>query len=292
MSNVSKLIKCTLSFLVGYTLWKVINERMKRNRLKKPRNKIMSDLTEIEQIRKLEDENYEISKKVLGDTYSLVNNIVELYVLLRKIISEPHTPPEDAVATGINFLLSCQYQLTISCLAILRGHFTDSFQSTRNAIESCAFSARIFKHPHLAKVWINAGDKDKSYEVYREKFSGKKIFPEDDLLLKDLKEDYDRCSKQIHSSIYNYSRRLDVESSEDKYKVEFQYFEFSPEDRGEPARTFLCTVVTHFKILRVFANLFKEEIKHNIVKWDVHYNSVYGKYGFHMNRWKDIITRL
>ena len=60
---------------------------------------------EVETIRDYEDKNFEASKKYLGDTYTLAHDIIDLYELLRKMISESHTPPKDEIVTGFSFIV-------------------------------------------------------------------------------------------------------------------------------------------------------------------------------------------
>ncbi len=47
------------------------------------------------------------------------------------------------------------------------------------------------RHPHLAMVWLCAGDSDAAYDTYREKFGPGKLFPEDHEILGKLWERYD-----------------------------------------------------------------------------------------------------
>ena len=150
----------------------------------------------------------------------------------------------------------------------------------------------IFREPVLAMEWLCAGDTMESYKIYKDKFKASKLFPKDDTSLQRLYKDYDHCSKQLHNSIYSFARRLDTSSKEDSFSMSIQYFEFSKEHPGEPARTLLFTVITHFRILEVFAELFEGEIEQNKIKWSINYNAVEGKYNVHSSRWKKIFEKI
>lgn len=247
----------------------------------------MVENPEIEQVKKFEDENIEISKKNLNDTYTLIHDVTELYNLMSKLLSASESKVDHEFYVNSALLLSCQYQFTISCLAILRGHLTDSLQSTRRAIESCAFAYRILKHPHLAEVWINAGDNDKSNERFKEKFSGKNLFPDDHDVLQFLGGQYDFCSKQMHSRLESFATRLETEDKKKSTVFKLLYCDIPKDDPLHFFRVFFTTINIHMQMLKVFEEVFKEDIKQDKVRWELHYNNVHAKYWVHLNPWKD-----
>jgi hypothetical protein len=112
---------------------------------------------ELDSIRQSEDANYQTSKRVLGDSVELVEDLLGLYRKLSEMIRVSRLGPRDDLVCAGQFLLGCRYQLTLGALAAMRGHLNDSFMFSRRAIELCAFAARVKKHRYLSMVWINAG---------------------------------------------------------------------------------------------------------------------------------------
>src|SRR5262249_55152091 len=150
---------------------------------------------ELDQIHACEEENYRQATALLGNSLSLVHDLLDLYALLAEMIPGSGIAHRDEIVSAAHFLLGCRYQLTLGTLATLRGHLTDAFSYARKAIELCAFAARVKKHPHLAMIWLCAADDDAAYARYREKFSPGKLFPQDHALLGKLSDRYDECSK-------------------------------------------------------------------------------------------------
>lgn len=244
------------------------------------------ELPEIEQIRKHDEENLEISIKYLGDAYTLVHDITELYTLLGNLLSTSQSPVDLKFYINCTLLLSCQYQFTASCLAVLRTHLTDSFQSTRRAIESCAFAYRIFKQPNLAEKWLNAGDSKKKYGKYRKSFSGN-LFPDNHEAMRFLGGQYDFCSKQMHSTLHSFATRMITEEKEKALSFKFPYCDIPKDDPVHFFRAFFATINIHRYILKVFAEVFQEDIKKDMIAWELRYNAVEAKYGVQLAPWRD-----
>lgn len=246
-------------------------------------------MEEIDQVRELEEANYQTAQRYLGETASLVEDLLDLYKLLVDIIKAPG--PRDEIVAASQFLMACRYQLTLGALAIVRGHLTDSFFFARKAIELCAFAARVKKHPHLAMVWLCAGDDDASYEKYREKFSPGKLFPEDQATLGELSDRYDICSKHIHPSLYSFLGHIETVRTEREFNIKFNYFQLRRKDPSEPIRTFLWVADTHFRILRVFEEVLSDVITYDRQKWEVQRNAIEGKIAVHKEKWRPVFMR-
>jgi hypothetical protein len=115
-------------------------------------------MEDLDRILESKEANYQTSKRVLGDSVALVEDLLGLYHVLGEMIQGSGLGPRDEIVCAGQFLLGCRYQLTLGALAALRGHLHDSFMFSRKAIELCAFAARVKRHPHLAMVWLCAGD--------------------------------------------------------------------------------------------------------------------------------------
>ncbi len=83
-------------------------------------------MEELDRIRNSEDSNYETSKRVLGDSVGLVEDLLGLYSKLSEMIRGSGLGPRDELVCAGQFLLGCRYQLTLGALAALRGHLNDS----------------------------------------------------------------------------------------------------------------------------------------------------------------------
>ncbi len=248
-------------------------------------------MSEIESIHDAEEDNYRIALKLLGDTSSLHEDFIELYRVIREISVRSKVAAQDEIVTGLHLLVTCQYQLTIGCLAALRCHLTDSFRSSRMAIELAAFAGRIKRHPHLALVWLNAGDSGQAYEDYRKKFSGGKIFPDNHALLKELGERYAFSSKLGHPSVYSMASHTKITRTDFGLNLQFDYFQVKKNDPTEPPQTFLWTIQTHFIILRVFEEVLSDAIAHDRALWELHRNQVEAKFLLHQNNWKKVLGK-
>lgn len=215
-------------------------------------DKDVNEMDEIGQVSETEIRNYEISCSKYRESVQLIQKLVNLYQKFGDFIQESKLPASDEVLSLSQYLLACRYQLVIGALSILRGHLNDSFIFARKAIEHCAFAARVVKHPHLATIWVKAGDNDESYKKYREKFSPGKIFPDDHQALGELYNRYDLCAKFSHPSIYSFAGHLGTNIHREKIQFTMEYFQLRNNDPSEPIRTLLWTIDTHSKILNVF----------------------------------------
>lgn len=247
------------------------------------------NMEEIDIIRDGEEHQYKAARSAVNDSASLVQDIVELYKFLARLTKESHVPPDDEIVAGGQFLLACCYQLVLGGLTALRGHLGDSCYFSRKAIEFCAFAARVKKHPHLAMVWLQAWHDDSSYEKFREKFSPGKLFPEDHVVLGDLYNRYDHCSKQVHGSVYSLGGHIQVEKTESDFSLKFNYFQVTEDDPSEPIRTLLWTVDTHFRVLRVFEEVLDTVIAHDTAGWESRRNRVDAKIAMHKARWMPVL---
>jgi hypothetical protein len=247
---------------------------------------ISSDHTHIEEIRSLEERTYAVSQKRLGDTTELVEDVSSLYSTIVGIYGTSGIGPGDKrefLFASYQVLL-CQYLLITGCLAIERGHLTDSFQYTRKAIESCAIARKILEHPHLGTVWWEAGRSKEKYEKYRKKFI--KLFPKSDPLMSKLYDRYDLCSKRAHGSVVSFLDSLQHSCSKDIVGVYFHYSELKSEDPSEPVRTLLLTLDIHFGIARCFGRILGNVIETDRSTWASRLNAVNGRITSEKKRWR------
>ena len=246
-------------------------------------------MEELDRVREKQEHNYHEAKKAVGDSVSLVEDLINLYEFLAESVKKSGVEPVDEIVAPSMFFMACRYQLTMSALAAMRGHLNDSFYFTRKAIESCAFASRIKKQPHLAMEWLQAWHSNSSFKRFRKNFSASKLFPKDDLLLVQLYNRYDHCSKMVHSSTFSFGGHIETKETPSEFNFNFDYFQLKEDDPSEPIRTLLYIVDTHFGILRVYEKVLDTVVAYDKVGWDIRKNAVDAKIGVHKQKWKSII---
>jgi hypothetical protein len=176
-------------------------------------------IPDLKAIIEAEGANFAATTSALGKTLELVQDFGDLYQSLAGFIGlagDGITVEKAKVAAcALHLLMKCRNNLVIGVLNLLRGYRGTSLLFLRGATEACAFAARIGKHPHMADVWLNAVDGDAEYKKFREKFTN--LFPDDDPLLQELYEYFDRCSQTVHNSVYSMAGHFSY-SEADKQK--------------------------------------------------------------------------
>ncbi|MFZ5447862.1 MAG: hypothetical protein ACOZFS_04405 [Thermodesulfobacteriota bacterium] len=243
---------------------------------------------EIEEVRKTEDKNYLESRKLLGETVSLIHDLINLYDLIGEIIEDSKIKAKKESVAAFKFMLACRYYLMIGTLACLRGHLTDSFSFTRNAIEVSGYAFKVKKHPHLTKILIDAANHNESYLIFNQKYKIGKTFAIKNDILQRLYKCYEYCFKSIHPSIYSFDKRVTFHRIEESIiiNISFDNFELKNNYPSDLIRTFLWIIHTHFTIIELFEEIFKNVIKTSEIKWDFNSNSVKEKIQFHKTKWK------
>ncbi len=246
---------------------------------------------ELDEIREAEEANYQTSLKVLGDSVSLVQDLLDLHKVIATTAPKTKLILKAGYYVTLHFILAARYHLTIGSLAALRAHITDALRSGRMAIEVAAFAARVTTYPDLAMAWIEAGDSDETYDRYTRIFSSGRIFPEEHAVLRELGRRFDTTSKLSHPSIYALAEHVRIVRTDSGVEVKFHYFPVDKDERGEPARTFFWTIDTHFGVLRIFVEMLAKALESEHKAIDVRMNGIEAKLTLHKNRWREAILR-
>lgn len=235
-----------------------------------------------------EMKNLEHAVAFLGDTYDLVTDLEGLYDSLPYLCQFPNdVETNDATfAAGLNghLMFICRRQLTLGTLTLLRGYRNDCQLHLRRALETCGFAAKMEKHPHMARVWMQAGNDDEAYERFRKKFV--KLFPDDDPRLKMLGEHYDICSKAMHSNIYGvahyfaHRRRTPSAPSIDVFDVS---------TNAKLLATFMTSVDLYLVMLRVFERLLIPYTGDRITPWTAQLSAVEERFRLKHEHWKPLV---
>ena len=159
------------------------------------------------------EESVNVSRHLalLGDDgYQLVTMVEALYDALPSMCRFPLdvVTNDDAHAAGINahLMMICRRQLTVGILTLMRGYRVDALAHLRKAVELCAFTVKMAKHPHMSRTWLVAGNSDAAWDKFRDKFT--KLWPDDDPQVKSLEYTFDEASKAMHSSVYSVAHYL------------------------------------------------------------------------------------
>lgn len=243
---------------------------------------------QIEEIRESGEQNYQTSKKLLGDTFPLADDVLDLYRVLVEIATKSPLVARDEYVTALHFLTGCQYQMTVGVLSALRGHIPDALRDTRMAIELCAFAARVRRNPALALVWLEAGTSDAAYEAYRSKFKTSKLFPRGLREWRELNDRYDTAAKLSHPSVYMMAGHARYSRTPTTLNIEFHYFPLRRDDASEPTRTFLWIIDTHLKILHAFEDVLTQVIVHDRARWNLRITTIDAKLDGHKEKWAKV----
>jgi hypothetical protein len=140
----------------------------------------------------------------------------------------------------------------------------------------------------MADVWLKAVDSDADYEKFRQKFTGKNLFPADDPLLQELYQTFDHCSQMIHNSVYCMAGNFSFQRDGTQQHITFNIFDLP--DGPVVAAALYFTLDTHKRILTNFSQVLADNIKANATAWRVRFNSVEAKLDFHREKWKTVIA--
>jgi hypothetical protein len=236
-----------------------------------------------------EGRNFQATTIILGSTAELVQDFQDLYQSLAdfvKISGDGITREKATVGVcALHLLMKSRSDLLVGCLNLLRGYQGNSLRFLRGAIEACTFAAKIKAHPHLADVWFKAVDGDAEYQTFREKFT--KLFPSDDVVLRELYERFDHCSQMIHNSVYSMAAHFSYRSEGTQKAVTFNVFDLP--DGPLVAAALYFTLDAHKRILTKFSQVLADNIKADAKTWELRFNSVEVKLDFQREKWKAVI---
>lgn len=188
-------------------------------------------------------------------------------------------------------MMSCML-LTKSSLAALRMHRGESLIHLRKAIESCAFAARIGKHPELCQRWCEAGrdgpGEESKYRAYRRAFEPRDVFPkvghpDYDPLLAELDGTSYLCSKLIHGSIFGMMGHFG-DNDATKHRSYLDRVTFSDMDIDDLAGTFFFVLNTHMALLRLFGRILQPHMT-DFGAWEKGYVALAEKLKVHTQEW-------
>jgi hypothetical protein len=212
--------------------------------------------TVLDQLADTDTTNYTIAKRNLGSKYLLCEDVVQLYRAIGPSASLVDCPKTEGFAVAVCLCISCQHHLVTSCLSCMQGRITDSYIQSRRALEACAIAKICAADQEAALLWLSTTMKQRA--PLRKRFSKANMFPVGDELLAHLGELFDFCSAVTHASLHSICAGFVRNKSQDK-RIELAHCEIlHPADL---LTTFLWTVDTHMRILRVFETILRPYIE-------------------------------
>jgi hypothetical protein len=179
----------------------------------------------------------------------------------------------------------CRRQLTVGTLTLLRGYRGDHKSHLRKAIETCAFAAKMERHPHMARVWLEAGGGEEAFEKFRKKFTN--LFPHDDRQLVSLGEHYDICAKATHPSMYGVALYFAAQRARKPGTAGLDVFDVMTE--GNLVAEFVTSMCVHLIIIQVFDRLLKPYTGDRLEQWSAKYKECEKNYLIAHRYWQPLV---
>jgi hypothetical protein len=150
--------------------------------------------------------NFGVSEESLGATALLVDDLLDLYDSLGKVVWDTKLKPTDDVALALPLMMKCRLCLVRAATLAMQGHFPECATQTRTAIESCATAKKFHRNPSSANVWLQAELDDR--KKVRQEFSTRELFPKGDQRLDRLRQQYDTNSVLTHVSTHSLAQNV------------------------------------------------------------------------------------
>jgi hypothetical protein len=251
--------------------------------------------TDITELGPKETENQARATKYLKTAALLIGDIESLYLGITPLVRFPGgdlDSPDQlrlVVTVACNQLMMTRMLFTKSVIAALRMYQGDALTHLRRAIETCAFTVRMSKHPNLCKVWSEAGFDDKKYNAYRKAFRPEDVFPRKGHadfhpLLAILKVGFDMASKQIHGSIYGAANhfRLVPKGTNTPTTRNINFFDMPPDSFPS---VYFVILSTHLTILALYGEVFQPHLT-DFAEWKTEYDVITERAKRHFIAWE------
>jgi hypothetical protein len=255
--------------------------------------------TDITELSPKEAQNQEKATKYLKAAALLIGDVESLYSGITPLVRLPggnlDSPDQLAlfVTLACNQLMMSRMLFTKSVIAALRMYQGDALTHLRRAIETCAFTVRMSKHPNLCKVWSEAAFNDERYNPYRKAFRTEGVFPKKghadfNPLLTLLKDGFDFASKQLHGSVYGMANHFQLvpKGTNTPTARNVNFFDMPPESFPS---TYFIILTTHLTILALYGEVFQPHLT-DFAEWKAEYDVIKERVGRHITAWKPAIA--
>jgi len=221
-------------------------------------------------LREEEESLYGQTRKLLGESFCLVEDLLNLYDVFLKLSVKPVAKLDDAerLAPMLHCLQWMKNEAITAVLTMMRGHIADSSNYTRRAIEIAAFVAYMFKNGDAAKRWMAAGASDEARKEYVKSFMAYKIVKQE--LTPYLIGNYEDYCLDVHPSFFGCVNRA---SLDEDYVHRFAQFDLSPTDGYQTffVSNFLRALVCHAKLMEHLTTVFYSSGHFDAETWTAAY---------------------
>jgi len=198
---------------------------------------------EIDDANEKDIHNFRESRRVLGQSLDLSDDLVKVY----KRLGEAFTAaPSQADKYAVSMLSACRKHLTLSITSLLRLHLTQALRETRSAVEAAGIAYAIRANSEVFAIFREDGTPESRKKALKTLKSGV-LFPASVPKMHALKKHFDLASTMSHTNLVTFARHYPDEPGAKPRTFRFQ-------DLGEPAvpnlhRWLYWICVVHLEIL-------------------------------------------
>lgn len=255
--------------------------------------------TDLNELGPKEAENQQKATNYLKAAALLIGDIESLYLGITPLVKFPGGDIDSPDQLTLFVTLACNQIMmgrmlyTKSVISALRMYQADALTHLRRAIEACAFTVRMSKHPNLCKVWSEAGFDDKKYKAYRQAFRTAEVFPKKEHadynpLLTILKDRFDIASKLLHASVFGMANHFQSvpKGTNTLTRRNINFFDMPPESFPS---TYFMILTTHLIILVLYGQVFQPHLT-DFPQWNAEYHDVKERIDRHLHAWTPSIA--
>ena len=203
-----------------------------------------------------EEQNLLTGLMILKSDFDLFLNLDYIYQepLKRLVVSEK----DDVIPFQLYRFIHFHLYFSMSCL--LRYHISESFFSTRKAIDAALTAYKLIFEPDTTEKYRT---RDKEFQhikshIQRERRKNIKKYP----LAAELIKIHDLFSEYgSHSDINSYQKRIEVRKSSDTETGHFMFHYFEISDPIEARKLYFQTLRIFHSMFRIFKILFDKRLK-------------------------------
>lgn len=239
-------------------------------------------------LRDQEEKNFQGLKKVLGESFGLIYDLLDLYDVFFKLALKPVVKLDDAnqIPALLHSLQWMKHEAIAGTMTLMRGHITDSSNFSRRALEICAFIVRMYSDKEAAKRWMEAGTSNKARDRYVSAFPAWKLVKE--LLTPELVKMYEDDCLDVHPSFFAVTKRA---SLDDDRTHRFSYFDLDEADGHQTflVMSFFNICICHGKIMEFLTTVFYPSGQFDSETWLTSYLAFVQKFQALRELWRPII---
>ncbi len=211
----------------------------------------------IDKIRRDEESAYKEVRAFLGQSTSLMQQLLNLYDLLAELLGKTKNSLDvHQMAALLHCFQACRYHMIMGNLACLRAHPIDQSSYRRKAIEFCAFAIKMMRSPEHAQIWMNAIS-NRAYDKYEAAFEICATIAESaEIMGPRLKKAYSTLSQQVHASPFAVATQIRVEERVHS----LDYFQHQTDEKKTfLAMSFLSGLDHDYLILKALGAIIQEK---------------------------------